>query len=386
MCDEVSDDLIHLITMDGKVLDEAFMVVWTIMGSFRLSEFVKKRIISMNGVMIPELCHTAYVDNVLHTIARCFRYANWRFTYDVHSEMRTLNAMTRQEREKLLSDLGLECLRAYDEDWYSCYCSLEILRKKTSSTTTVTISKFSQLLCKLWGAIYRAIRTISASRCSTSNLCLIELLKLREVLQYEQATNSDDDDITERLLREAKDRLDEAIRDSYLVWSIPLVLDPRYKLKYIKFSLERAFGSEAAANMISEVARTINHVYTCVNMEDDDEDDGEISVDNADPLEQAWDEECLLQDSIREVDNCPEAKTTELDRYLQDPLVPRVKGFDILKWWKKNSQKYPKVAQIARPALAMPTCSKLSSGQIAYVRSIVRGYSKYPYIPLNQYE
>ena len=36
--------------------------------------------------------------------------------------------------------------------------------------------------------------------------------------------------------------------------------------------------------------------------------------------------------------------------------------------------------RMARDALAMPTCSKLSSDQLAQVRSILRGYSKKPYL------
>ena len=78
-----------------------------------------------------------------------------------------------------------------------------------------------------------------------------------------------------------------------------------------------------------------------------------------------------------QVNSCYLETQTELDRYLQDPLAPE--DFDILKWWKENSGRYPMVAQMARDALAMPTCSKLSSDQLTQVRSILRGYSKKPY-------
>jgi len=78
-----------------------------------------------------------------------------------------------------------------------------------------------------------------------------------------------------------------------------------------------------------------------------------------------------------QVNSCYPETQTELDRYLQDPLAPE--DFDILKWWKAHSSEYPMVARMARDALAMPTCSKLSSDQLAQVRSILRGYSKKPY-------
>ena len=78
-----------------------------------------------------------------------------------------------------------------------------------------------------------------------------------------------------------------------------------------------------------------------------------------------------------QVNSCYLETQMELDRYFQDPLAPE--DFDILKWWKAHSSEYPMVARMARDALAMPTRSKLSSDQLAQVRSILRGYSKKPY-------
>ena len=80
-----------------------------------------------------------------------------------------------------------------------------------------------------------------------------------------------------------------------------------------------------------------------------------------------------------QVNSCYLETQTELDRYLQDRNEHSTKDFDILKWWKAHSSEYPMVARMARDALAMPTCSKLSSNQLAQVRSILRGYSKKPY-------
>jgi len=116
------------------------------------------------------------------------------------------------------------------------------------------------------------------------------------------------------------------------------------------------------------------------DIEDDDEDlDGstkEMAVDSdsssTTPLEQSRDEKCRLQD-----DSHAEAKT-ELDLYLQDSPARQTKDFDILNWWKVyGSVQYPRVDRMARDALAMPTCSKLTSDQMAHVRSMLRGYQKY---------
>ena len=271
---------------------------------------------------------------------------------------------------------------------------MQVLSKQDSVQPVVV-----QLLCKVWEQVYRGIQTISASAFPTSNLCLAELLKLREILHSQLARFSGDDVDVEDLynildfnrkanrkvvdvLRGASGTLDKAIQDSYLVWSVPLTLDPRYKLRYIEFSFERAFGSEAT-KYITEVNNKINKVYadyikqygTTTDADHSDGANATLATTSVHPLEQAWKERRRSQEVMAAQVN-PETQT-ELDRYLQDPLAPE--DFDILKWWKENSGRYPMVAQMARDALAMPTCSKLSSDQLTQVRSILRGYSKKPY-------
>lgn len=106
------------------------------------------------------------------------------------------------------------------------------------------------------------------------------------------------------------------------------------------------------------------------------------AIGSAGLLEQAWDEHCRAHGEGGMLppvaSSYPEAER-ELDRYLKDRLAPQTEGFDILNWWKAHSLEYPTVAWMARDALAMPTCSQLSSEKVAHVRSILRGYSKEAY-------
>jgi hypothetical protein len=343
-------------------------------------------------------CTTAtYVDAVLHSIARCFLPAP-HFTSHISWNMISLN-LTRQERLQLLSELDLDLEWAFDESWCACYCSLQVLRKRGFTDQLEGTEPCEQLLCKVWEQVYRGIQRISASTSPTSNLCLAELFKLREILQPELARlNGEDEEVQIQydwffnniavdVLREASDALDSAIQDSYLIWSVPLALDPRYKVKYIEFCFERAFGSEAA-KYVTEVTNTISKMYADYIKEyrtstDADHSDGAnatMATTRADPLEQAWNEHCLSQDfTVTQVDSRNPETQTELDRYLQDRPEHPTKDFDILKWWRAHSSEYPMVARMARDALAMPTCSKLSSDQLAQFRSILRGYSKKPY-------
>jgi hypothetical protein len=319
------------------------------------------------------ICET-YVDSVFHHVARQLilhpqLVMDMTEVHSIESGVQGLH-LTRQKQQHLLSRLGLDDPRAYNERWYSYYCYLQLLRDQGSCRVVARAigSALIGFLCSIWGTIYCAIKRISASNGPTSNLVLRELFHVREVLQDEISQN---DGRNADVLRDAMDTLDKSIQDSYLVWSLPLVLDPRYKLKYMEFYFPRAFHSERSAYYISEVTRHIKKLY-----DDYIKCDGGISgtSDGAtamasgrtELLERAWAEHCCAQDG-----------KTELDRYLKDSVVsPLTEGFDILKWWKENSPKYPTMAQMAREALAMPTSSQLSSEQIAHVRSIIRAYSK----------
>ncbi|KAK3211882.1 hypothetical protein Dsin_016588 [Dipteronia sinensis] len=51
---------------------------------------------------------------------------------------------------------------------------------------------------------------------------------------------------------------------------------------------------------------------------------------------------------------------TELEYYLEEPVIPRVENFDILTWWKVNASKYPILHCIARDILAIPVSTVAS--------------------------
>ncbi|KAL2542598.1 Zinc finger BED domain-containing protein DAYSLEEPER [Abeliophyllum distichum] len=45
---------------------------------------------------------------------------------------------------------------------------------------------------------------------------------------------------------------------------------------------------------------------------------------------------------------------SELDLYLEEPVLPWSNDFDLLNWWKANSSKYKTLQKLARDILAIP--------------------------------
>nr|GMD87861.1 zinc finger BED domain-containing protein DAYSLEEPER-like [Ipomoea batatas] len=54
------------------------------------------------------------------------------------------------------------------------------------------------------------------------------------------------------------------------------------------------------------------------------------------------------------------ASKTDLDRYLEDEVLPMTSNFDILTWWKLDGPKYPTLQAIARDVLAIPVSTVAS--------------------------
>jgi hypothetical protein len=134
-----------------------------------------------------------------------------------------------------------------------------------------------------------------------------------------------------------------------------VIVDPRYKLKYVKFVFEDIYGESIAKDITSMIHLALVKLYEEYNdsvttssrqpssptpVLDDDDDD-------VDPL---------IKYKKHKAAEMYTDKKLELDRYLEDPQEQEEDNyeFDILAWWKVNSSKYRVLSQIARDVLAIP--------------------------------
>uniref|UniRef100_A0A0A9H0X3 hAT-like transposase RNase-H fold domain-containing protein n=1 Tax=Arundo donax TaxID=35708 RepID=A0A0A9H0X3_ARUDO len=154
-----------------------------------------------------------------------------------------------------------------------------------------------------------------------------ELWIVRTALEEEAST-----DHTEpaTMVWDMQKALDEFWQISYMWLSVPVVLDPRFKITFIEFRLKRAFGTDAA-QYVSAVRDTIWELFLeyCSDVD-------KASVHTAN--REACDVQVggFYRDSLEDWDEHLSAQTgsqvlTELNNYLDDGLV-----FDILNWWMSN--------------------------------------------------
>ena len=135
------------------------------------------------------------------------------------------------------------------------------------------------------------------------------------------------------------------------------MLDPRYKLEYVKHSFELFHDGPECAKLVKTLKDTFIRIFDHYN-------ESLYSVKKTTPPNTSTPPITLssqpgkvmskfLNKRIHEDDGKVKSK---IDKYLIEPCEDLIQGqyFDIFGWWKLNSEKYKVLSAIARDVLAVP--------------------------------
>ena len=162
-----------------------------------------------------------------------------------------------------------------------------------------------------------------------------------------------------------------------LLLFVAVVLDPRYKIKYIVYWFNKWYAKPKAESMVEKVRGAIDRLYAHYAIEFETasasasvsasdsgscvtSDVASSSMSSASDTHDPWKsivEE--FQHHLAQEDN-GECKI-ELDQYLLEASEPPCAlGFDILGWWRVNSSKYKILSHVARDVMAVPVSTVAS--------------------------
>jgi hypothetical protein len=146
---------------------------------------------------------------------------------------------------------------------------------------------------------------------------------------------------------------------NYLLF-IAVILDPRYKLEYLKFCLDILYGLDEGKELAEKIESALDELFSSyaktVNTSSSNigSKQGPIHISVDDEIEEnPWDMlASQFEQHMEEIESGP--TDSEIIRYLAEKREKRTKEFDILKYWKTSSNKYPVLSLLAKDVLAIP--------------------------------
>jgi hypothetical protein len=154
------------------------------------------------------------------------------------------------------------------------------------------------------------------------------------------------------MVHEMRKKLQKYWDLSFLQICVPVVLDPRFKLGFLKFRLGQGFGDYSSSTYFPQVQETFKNLY-----DEYFSQWGHLVPEYAKPVAEdepnfgksnPWADWGHHQNLIQR------KRVSELDKYLEEETVPIDIEFDILQYWKMSSATYPILARMARDILAIP--------------------------------
>lgn len=153
-------------------------------------------------------------------------------------------------------------------------------------------------------------------------------------------------------------------KEPNILLSIAVVLDPRFKLQYLRFCYNKIYDSSLVGDLMGRVEDELHKLFDeyVAQYEASSKiiDEGTSLVTRTSSLKNKTN---FLEEfyNLTEEEDIFQSKP-ELDVYLEENLHrSKTPGdeeeFDILQWWKANSSKFPVLSRMAHDILAIPVSS-----------------------------
>ncbi|KAI8554868.1 hypothetical protein RHMOL_Rhmol05G0130200 [Rhododendron molle] len=267
--------------------------------------------------------------------------------------------------------LSLDCVTRWNSMFFMLQTAIEykdvisrlkICESQYKSCPRDSDWEVAKEVCERLEVFYKATEVFSGTKYPTSNLffakvCRIKMALTEWVELYER--NEMENLYTKRKKEMMRDMAAQMIKKYEKYWTIiysilgvVAVLDPRFKMKLVEYYFNRIYGEDA----IFEIERVHNYYKELL-------EEYEVKLNNGGIASSCQVESTMeVDDGLYDFDvfvtnnqtSQVSAKKSELDRYLEEGVIPRGnQDFDVLAWWK-NDMKFPTLRVFARDVLSIP--------------------------------
>ncbi|KAH7843434.1 hypothetical protein Vadar_016633 [Vaccinium darrowii] len=230
-------------------------------------------------------------------------------------------------------------------------------------------------ICKLVESAEAVARSIFDTKYATANIFLHNLEELRGILFQESVSS---DSFTSKVAKKMLRRLDRYLEDMFFVLSIASVMDPRYKMRYIDYisSKREASDGNSRSALVLDAVHSIYSDYVNQDLEKEKSVSDSASSDSEEELPRSTDRggsknSDWLQEYNQFIESNNKPPKSDLDRYLEEPVLSWTQDFNVLKWWKAESPKYPILSKMAHDFLAIPMSVATSDEAFSTIPRVV---------------
>ncbi|XP_057770523.1 zinc finger BED domain-containing protein DAYSLEEPER-like [Salvia miltiorrhiza] len=221
--------------------------------------------------------------------------------------------------------------------------------------------KNGKKMCQVLKTFYELTVKISGSLYVTSNAFFLEIAQMLVLLKGWVRGSALDVRPMGLKMKEKFDKYwgDPTKMNKFIFFA--LVVDPRYKFKFLKFMLEESYGNEIGTSLAASVKDELYALYDEYKALYQPSNDHSIEVESS--SQQEHDTPYLLVDKYeKQIMLEGDDVANDLDVYLNEKerKVPNVKNFDLLTWWKVNEPRLPILAKLARDVLSVPVSTVAS--------------------------
>ncbi|XP_031500289.1 uncharacterized protein LOC116264293 [Nymphaea colorata] len=175
-----------------------------------------------------------------------------------------------------------------------------------------------------------------------------------------------------------QEKFDKYFKSYNILFAIAVVLDPRFKLSYLKYFLGNLDKPDAIVKY-EIIESTLHELYAeYKNMYDTDTCNMKRANASASTIIATEEYKSVSRYVFRTYVNSVSSVVvnTDLDKYLFDPMkeITPTAEFNILSWWKTNESKYKILVKIARDVLAIHVSTVASESAFSIAGRIINDY------------
>ncbi|EPS67926.1 hypothetical protein M569_06846, partial [Genlisea aurea] len=229
-----------------------------------------------------------------------------------------------------------------------------------------------ETLCFFLKPLFDTASLLATSAAPTTNAFFHEAWKI--LFELSRSSASEDPFIGD-LAKSMQEKFNRYWKGCSFVLAAGVIMDPRFKMKLVEFSFSKIYGDEAASyvKVVDDGIHELFQEYvtlplpltpayaeeqngapikTTAAVAAEAEPEGSKSSSNSNNNASG-----LMDFDAYIIETTSQLEKSELDRYLEESLLPRVQDFDVVGWWKINRMNYPTLSKMARDILSSPVCT-----------------------------